>query len=113
MLPTEIAGVEIHHEHRVLYKSLPKHHDHLYKFIFSDGKLNRIARTEFFRRQSVMSFADRQEQLLAERLVGGLRAARAIQKNRSYVEKPAINRTNSLESLLRYAPFIVVLFHRP
>jgi hypothetical protein len=28
--------------------------------------LIRIARTEFFRRQSVMSFADRREQLLAE-----------------------------------------------
>ena len=59
-----IAGVEFHHEHRVLYKSLPKHRDH--KCIFSDGRLNRIARTEFFRRQSVMSFADRREQLLAE-----------------------------------------------
>jgi hypothetical protein len=59
MLPNGIAGVEFHHEHRVLYKSLPEHHDHLYKCIFSDGRLNRIARTEFFRRQSVMSFADR------------------------------------------------------
>jgi hypothetical protein len=61
-----IAGVEFHHEHRVLCKSLPKHHDHLYKCISSDGRLNRISRTEFFRRQSVMSFADRQERLLAD-----------------------------------------------
>jgi hypothetical protein len=66
MLPNGIAGVEFHHEHRVWYKSLPEYHDHLYKCIFSDGWLNRIARTEFFRRQSVMSFVDRREQLLAE-----------------------------------------------
>jgi hypothetical protein len=66
MLPNGLAGVEFHHEHRALYKSLPEHHDHLYKCIFSDGMLNRIARTEFFLRQSVMSFADRREQLLAE-----------------------------------------------
>jgi hypothetical protein len=66
MLPNGIAGEEFHHERRVLYKSLPEHHDHLYKCIFSDGKLNRIARTEIFRRQSVVSFADRREQLLAE-----------------------------------------------
>ncbi|SAM04391.1 hypothetical protein [Absidia glauca] len=73
MLPNGIAGVEFHHEHRVLYKSLPEHNDHQYKCIFSDGRLNRFARTEFFRRQSVMSFADRWEQLLAEagRLVKG------------------------------------------
>jgi hypothetical protein len=74
MLPNGIAGVEIHHEHRVLYKSLPEHHDLLYKCIFSkgrlcifsEGRLNRIVRTEFFCRQSVMSFVDRREQLLAE-----------------------------------------------
>jgi hypothetical protein len=66
MLPNGIAGVEIHHEHRVLYKSLPEHRDYLYKCIFSDGSLNRMARTEFFRRQSVMSFVDRREQVLAE-----------------------------------------------
>jgi hypothetical protein len=66
MLPNGIAGVEFHHEHRVLYKSLPEHNDHLYKRICSDGRLNRIARTELFRRQSVMSFADRREQLLTE-----------------------------------------------
>jgi hypothetical protein len=66
MLPKGIAGVEINHEHRVLYRSLPEHHDHLYKCILSDGRLKRIARSEFFRCQSVMSFADRQEQLLAE-----------------------------------------------
>jgi hypothetical protein len=66
MLPNGIAGVEFHHGHRVLYKSLPEHHAHLYKCVFSGGRLNKIARTEFFRRQSVMSFADRREQLLAE-----------------------------------------------
>jgi hypothetical protein len=66
MLPSGIAGMEFHHEHRVLYKSLPEYHDHLCKCIFSDGRLSRIARTEFFRRQSVMSFADRREQFLAE-----------------------------------------------
>jgi hypothetical protein len=61
MLLNGIAGVEFHH-------------DHLCKCIFSDGRLNRIARTEFFRRQSVMSFVDRREQLLAEagrRVKGG------------------------------------------
>jgi hypothetical protein len=66
MLPDGMAGAEFHHEHRVLYKSFPEHHDHLYKRIFSNGRLNRIARIEFFRRQPVMSFADRREQLLAE-----------------------------------------------
>jgi hypothetical protein len=66
MLPNGMAGVEFHHEHRVFDKSLPEHHDHLYKCIFSEGRLNRIARTEFFRRQVVMSFVDRREQLLAE-----------------------------------------------
>jgi hypothetical protein len=45
MLPNGIAGVEFHHEHRVLYKSLPKHHDHIYKCISSDDRLNRIAGT--------------------------------------------------------------------
>jgi hypothetical protein len=29
------------------------------------------------------------------------------------VGKPAIDRTNSFGRLVRYAPFIVVLFHRP
>jgi hypothetical protein len=66
MLANEREGVESHHEHRVLYKSLPEDHDHLYKCIFTDGMLNRIARIEFFRRQSVMSFVDRREQLLEE-----------------------------------------------
>jgi hypothetical protein len=66
MLPNGISGVEFHHEHRVLYKSLPEHHDHPYKCIFSDGRLTRIAKIEFFRRRSVMSFAGRREQLLAE-----------------------------------------------
>jgi hypothetical protein len=28
-----MAGVEFHHEHRVLYKSLPEHHDYLYTCI--------------------------------------------------------------------------------
>jgi hypothetical protein len=68
MLPIGMAGVEFHHEHRVLYKSLPEHHDHLYKLNGSGGRLNRIVvvRTELFCRQSVMPFVDRREQLLAE-----------------------------------------------
>jgi hypothetical protein len=35
----------------------------------SEGSLNRIARTEFFRRQSVKSFVDRREQLFAKERV--------------------------------------------
>jgi hypothetical protein len=68
MLPNGRAGVEFHREHRVLYKSLPEHHDYLYKYIFSDGRLNKVVvvMTESFCCQSIMSFVDRREQLLAE-----------------------------------------------
>jgi hypothetical protein len=68
MLPNGVVGAEFHNEHRVLYKSLTEHHDHLYKYIGSDGRLNRIVfvRVELFCRQSVMSFVYRREQLLAE-----------------------------------------------
>jgi hypothetical protein len=55
-----------------------------------------IAKTEFFRRQSVMSFADRREQLLAEAgrwVKGGMCK---VKKKRPYVGNPAIDRTNSL-----------------
>jgi hypothetical protein len=62
-LPNGVTGVEFHHEHRILYKSFPEHHDHLYKCIGSDGRLNRIVvSTEFFCRQSVMPFVDCREQ---------------------------------------------------
>jgi hypothetical protein len=37
MLPNGMAGAEFHHKHRVLYKSLSVHYDHLYKCIGSDG----------------------------------------------------------------------------
>ncbi|SAM00731.1 hypothetical protein [Absidia glauca] len=37
-----------------------------YTSVFSDGSLDRITITESFRRQSVMSSADRREQLLTE-----------------------------------------------
>jgi hypothetical protein len=68
MLPNGMAGVVSHHECRVWYKNLPDHRDHLYKCIDSVGRLNRIfvVRAEFFRRQSVMAFVDRREQLLPE-----------------------------------------------
>jgi hypothetical protein len=63
-----MAGVELNHEHRVLYKSLPEHHDYLYKFIGSGGRLNWIVvvRFEFFCWQAVMPFVDRRKQLLEE-----------------------------------------------
>jgi hypothetical protein len=73
MLPNGLAGVEFHHEHRVLYKNLPVHQDHLYRCIDS-GRLNRVVavRAEFYRRQSVMSFIDRRELLAqADRWVKG------------------------------------------
>jgi hypothetical protein len=68
MLTNGMAGAEFHHEHRVLYKNLPEHHDHLYKCIGSDSRLNRIVivRAESFCRHSVMPFVDRREQSLAE-----------------------------------------------
>jgi hypothetical protein len=74
MLPNGTAGVKFHHEHRVLNKGLPEHHDHLYKCIGSGGRLNRIVvvRSELFCRQSVMPFVDRQELLTkADRWVKG------------------------------------------
>jgi hypothetical protein len=42
MLPNGMAGVEFHHENRVLYKSLSDHHDYLYKCIGNNGRLDRI-----------------------------------------------------------------------
>jgi hypothetical protein len=59
-----------------------------------------------------MSFADRREQLLAEagRWVKG---GTCKIKESAYVGKPAFDRTNSLGRLVKYAPFIDVLSHRP
>jgi hypothetical protein len=111
MLPNGIAGVEFHHEHRVLYKSLPEHHDYLYKWIFSDGRLNRIVRPEFFCRQSVMSFVDRWEQLLAEAGRWDKGSTCKIKNRPMWKSLPLI--APILGRLVRYAPFIVVLFHRP
>jgi hypothetical protein len=66
MLPKGMAGAEFHHKHRALYKSLPDHHDRLYEYIGSGGRLNRIVvvRTELFCRQSVMPLIDRWELLV-------------------------------------------------
>jgi hypothetical protein len=68
MLSDGMAGAEFHHEHRVWYKNLPEHHDHLYKCIGSDGRLIRIVivRAEFFCCQSVMPIVGCWEKLLAE-----------------------------------------------
>jgi hypothetical protein len=57
-----------------------------------------------------MSFADDREQLLAETGTWATGGKCKIKKTRPYVGNPAIDRTNSLGRLVRYAPFIVVLF---